>query len=413
MIYCVYDPRPSANEYASFFFNSMAKYGAHTGRAVVFLSRLEEAHHCTLFILTDHLSEDKIWRLKNNDVHIAAFNVTDSSYFSNAIRYAPNIESIDRIFMLSGLPVRNQSTDFTIDQDFTIRTVPAPFLPEKEWSIYGRLLHAGKLASLPYVPWSNIPGTTWIPWRDRSKKVLLRGGGHSRRIVLAMFLMRLGKLDCNSAAILFPYFDDKMNPDFKFCEDCRRSYKALAGNHYWNSGHRVDDCNSPAYIKDGRWDFSNLGHWNNRCPRSFYWMAEQFNKRYGGVEVEPFETLLSGRWITDQQHQEMLSRIAFTSDLKWIHSVYTPQRFWQGASAGAINFLPGRTSDQILFPNLQPGQDYITFNENFQGLEQELDISEADYEQISRSAKEKYDHWIQPGQFNINTNLLDYIFNTA
>ena len=405
----VYDPLPHHNEYASkMFFLPMRMYARDIGITTEECHDLEQAKNDTVVILTDHLSEERIQKLKNNGCRIAAFNVTDSSYFSNAIRYAPSIGLIDRIFMVSGLATRNDSTDFVVDPDFTIRQVPCPFLPEKEWGTYHFLLTSGRLASLPYVPWDPIPDIPWTPWGHRSQKVLLRGGGHSRRIILAMFLMRLGKLDCNSGVVLTPYFADSMNPAFRFCDKCRTAYKANR-KALWVGSAR--DCNSPAKAAIG-WDMSNLGHWNNRCPTSFYWMADRFNTKYGGINMKEMETLLNASWISDKAHQEMLARIAFTSDLKWIHSIYMPQRFWQGAAAGALNILPERTNDQQYFPLMQDGDHYLTFSEEMDILDHDFgQINQALHDHVSSNAKSHYDYWIRPRQYPINTNLLTHIFS--
>lgn len=412
MKYQVYDPKPYHNEYASrLFFVAMRRYALDNSIQMEEISSLDQSKNSNVVILTDHLSEDRIQQLKNNGCRISAFNVTDSSYFSNAIRYAPSIRDINKIFMVSGLQMTNESTDFVVEPDFTIKQVPAPFLSEPEWLIYLDLLSRNQLCSLPYVPWEPIPEIPWTPFHQRSQKVLLRGGGHSRRIILAMFLMRLGKLDCNSGMVLFPYFDDKMNPDFRFCHECRKLWK-LNQRASFLAPPSGNGCTSPARSETG-WDMSNLGHWNNRCPQSFYWMAEQFNKKYGGVDMNEMETLLNAKWITDRQHQEMLARIAFTSDLKWIHSIYAPQRFWQGAAAGALNFLPKRTRDQRLFPNLFDTVDYISFEEDFLLLEEDLEITEHDHTRIAGNAKVMYDHWIKPSQYPINTNLLRKIFEES
>jgi hypothetical protein len=411
MTYLVYDPKPYHNEYASrMFFDPMRAYARDHAIKVEECTNLDQAKDATVVILTDHLSEERILKLKNNGCRIATFNVTDSSYFSNAIRYAPSIGLIDRIFMVSGLPIHNDSTDFVVDPDFTIRPVPCPFLPEKEWEVYHFLLTAGRLESLPYVPWEPIPDIPWTPWSQRSQKVLLRGGGHARRIILAMFLMRLGKLDCNSGMMLGFYFSDAMNPQFRFCDYCRAIYKA-GGNRADYIEYASDLCTSPAYAGNKTWSLENLGFWNNRCPRSFYWMAEQFSKKHGPIDMKEMETLLNGNWITDKAHQEMLARIAFTSDLKWIHSIYMPQRFWQGASAGALNILPERTNDQKYFPEMSDGEHYLTFSEEMDILDHDFGtVNESLHEHVSGNAKRHYEQWIRPSQYPINTNLLAHIF---
>jgi len=407
----VYDPSPYHNEYASrMFFRPMRMFARDIGIKMEECHDLEQTKNDTVIILTDHLSEERIQKLKNNGCRIIAFNVTDSSYFSNAIRYSPSIGLIDRIFMVSGLPIRNDCTDFVVDPDFTIRPVPAPFLPQKEWETYQFLLTSGRLASMPYVPWDPIPDIPWTPWSQRSQKVLLRGGAHSRRIILAMFLMRMCKLDCNSGVVLTPYFTDDMNPQFRFCDACRTDYRRDGRAKYF-SGDTAVGCNGPHKELSG-WSLRDLGQWNNRCPRSFYWMAEQFSKKHGPINMKEMETLLNATWISDKAHQEMLARIAFTSDLKWIHSIYMPQRFWQGAAAGALNILPERTNDQKYFPLMEDGDHYLTFSEQMDILDHDFgQINQALHDHVANNAKSHYEYWIRPSQYPINTNLLTHIFS--
>lgn len=405
-----YDPPAGRNDYLTrMFFGPMQEWARHNAIHFNDCPDLDSAKNVNVAVLTDHLSEERIQRLKNNGCIISAFNVTDSSFFHNAIRYAPSIELIDRIFMLSGLPLINESTDFVVEPDFTIKQVPCPFLPQNEWEIYKRMLDAGKLLSLPYVPWNPLPDVTWVPFANRSQKVLIRGGGHSRRIILAMFLMLIDKLDCNSGMVLFPYFAENMNPAFRFCDPCRASFNTRYAPYAVDT---TRPCNSPAYAGNGKWDLSNLGFWNNRCPNSFYWMADRFQERYGPINHKDIETLFNGKWMVDEEHQRLLARITFTSDLKWIHSIYTPQRYWQGALAGSVNLLPKRTNDQRLFPDLKDGDDYITFDETFDDLSAVLNISEEQYNHISANARRKYDQWIRPTQHDISTNLIRYIYDS-
>lgn len=411
MNYVVYDPRPYANEYASkMFFHPMMAYARDNDIRIEEISVLDNAKNVNVFIITDRLSEERILQLKNNGCHIFAFNVTDSSYFSNGIRYAPSIHLIDKIFMVSGIATTNDSLDFVVEPDFTIKPVASPFLSSDEWVTYTGLAVAGKLESLPYVPWEPIPDIPWTPWEERSKKVILRGGGHSRRIILAMFLMRLGKLDCNSGMVLTPYFSNHMDPAFRFCDNCRSYYKQRGNRAVFSYEDNIGGCTSPARA-DRFWDLSNLGHWNNRCPNSFYWMAIKFGEKYGRVDMNEMETLLNAKWISDKDHQQMLGRIAFTSDLKWIHSIYAPQRFWQAAAAGCLNILPERTNDQCYFPEISDGTDYLTFSEQMDILDHDFgQINEALFNHITSNVRMKYEQWIRPTKYAISTNLLQHIF---
>jgi hypothetical protein len=165
----------------------------------------------------------------------------------------------------------------------------------------------------------------------------------------------------------------------------------------YNDGHSV-------------WGLGDIGQWNNRCPRSFYWMAEEFQKQHGPVDMNHVEKMLNARWLHPQEYMDMLSRITFTSDYKWVHSIYAPQRFWEAASAGCINILPERTNDQVYFPLMEEGVHYLTYDESMGDLNTEARIDEKRYNDIAGAARELYTKWIEATEYTINNNLLAHIF---
>lgn len=407
----IYDPLPYGNEYASkLFFRNMRAFGSSEGRPLGVCENLDTVKNQAVVVLTDHLSEERIDRMKNNGCRIIGFNVTDSSYISGAIRYARNLQLVDKIFTLSGIPTTNEGAETGVDANMNVVSVPKPFLDEPNWKVFDYLRRSGKLISLPYCPWEKVPQMERQPWAKRSQKVIIRGGGHARRFLLALFLMRIDRLDINSGLILSPYFDDAMNPQFRFCDDCRESYRH-AGKRVYDAPFDPVQCNSPARTGSVGWDLSDLGQWNNRCPKSFFWMAEQFEKRHGPVDIGPVETMLNARWLSPHEHLGMLGRILFTSDLKWEHSIFMPQRFWEGASAGCINLLPQRTTNQQYFPDVKPGLHYLVYEDaTFKNLELASMLDERSYNQIAGDARAVFDHWIDIDRFGINTNLLDHIF---
>ena len=105
----------------------------------------------------------------------------------------------------------------------------------------------------------------------------------------------------------------------------------------------------------------------------------------------------------------MLGHILFSSDLKWIHSIYQPQRFWEAAAAGCINVLPQRTASQSYFPITTPGQHYLLFDESMNTLDEDFRISEPEYNDMAKQTRELFDKWIQPTVYAINTNLMTYM----
>lgn len=405
----IYDPAPYRNEYASkLFFASMRQYAAANGIQCRNIESLLEAERGeVLVILTDHLNTDLILMLKNNGTKIVGFNVTDSSYIAQSIRYSDALSLVDLIFMVSGVQNTNAGSEIAVDSKFRVTLVDKPFLDPASWQIFDYLRRAGRLQSLPYAPWAPIPEATREPFNRRSQKVILRGGGHARRFLLALFLHVIDKLDPNSGFVLFPYFAEDMNPQFRYCDACRSAYR----HDRWANRRLADleHCNSPAMV-NGELTMADLGQWNNRCPNSFFWMAEQFARYHGSVDMKLVEDMLNARWLEPKEHMAAMSRITFTSDLKWVQSIYKPQRFWEAAAAGCINVLPMRTMAQDYFPHTVAGHHYLVYEETFKNLELAFSIDESSYNEMAGDCRRLYETWIAPSIFGMNTNLLERIF---
>jgi hypothetical protein len=405
-----YDPIPVGNEYCTIMFlHPLIECARDRGHQVGECNpdTVRDSH---VVLLTDHLTEERIYRLKENGNKIIGINVTDSSYISGAIRYAKSLPLVDLIFMVSGVQAANEDFDLVLTDDFELQQVPKPFLDPQNWAVFDRLVKAEKLKSLPYVPWTRINPPPWTPWAQRSQKTILRGGGHSRRFMLALFLMLKDRLDPNSGFVLRPYFADDMNPQFRFCEACRRTQRAEGVANY--HPENLQFCNSPAhgsFDNNREFDVKDLGHWNNRCPNSFFWFAEEFAKRYGPLDMEIVKKMLNARWLHPDEHMAMLGRILFTSDLKWIHSIYQPQRYWEAAAAGCINVLPERAIMQIYFPETKPYDHYLVYGEKMRQLDMEFRIDEGPYREMAAANRNLFDRWIQPTTYRTNTNLLEHM----
>lgn len=405
-----YDPIPVGNEYCTIMFlHPLLECAKDRGHQVAECNpdTVRDSH---VVLLTDHLTEERIYRLKENGNKIIGINVTDSSYISGAIRYAKSLPLVDLIFMVSGVQAANEDFDLVLTDDFQLEQKFKPFLDPENWTVFDRMVKAEKLKSLPYVPWQRINPPPWTPWGQRSQKTILRGGGHSRRFMLALFLMLKDRLDPNSGFVLRPYFDDAMNPQFRFCDACRRTLReeGVANYHPEN----LQFCNSPAhgsFDSNAEFAVADLGQWNNRCPNSFYWFAQEFAKRHGPVDMEIVKKMLNARWLHPDEHMAMLGRILFTSDLKWIHSIYQPQRYWEAAAAGCINVLPERAIMQIYFPETKPHEHYLVYGEKMRQLELEFRIDEGPYREMAAANRNLFDRWIQPTSYRTNTNLLEHM----
>lgn len=223
-----------------------------------------------------------------------------------------------------------------------------------------------------------------------------------RRFILALKLMEIDRLDINSGFVTYPYFQESMNPQFRYCEGCRAAWKR--GKRYPFFGN--EKCTCPDQPLD------DLGRWNNVSPSKFF----DFSIRFLGRDNVTFnhhpaiEKLMNSEWLPQKRHLEMLARITFTTDLKWLFSIYAAQRFWDAAMVGCINVLPSRTTDQEYFPVMRAYEHYSIYNEDMGLLPLAFEIEEEGYNEIAKNAKNLYDQWMRPTNYAINTNLLKHIF---
>lgn len=401
----LYDPKPFRNDYLSpMYFRSMEAYAARNG---IQLRRIEDIRSQSSGVIVanaDYFDLDTVNTIKNNGCKLAAFSITDSSYISQSCREAAVMSKIDIIFAVTGIQRINEGREMVVKPDFTIGLEDRRFLPDQDWTAFNLMRISGRLKSLPYVHAERQPHVEAKPYSLRSQKALIRGGHHMRRFILCLKLMERDLLDINSGFITSHYFRDDMNPQFRYCDYCRDQWKKNGGHVY------IDGCNQDC--KNDHWkrgDYFDLGGWNNKCPNSF----DQLAKLMLGPsrDVAGIVRLLNGKWLSAEDHLKMLARITFTSDLKWLFSIYAAQRFWDAAMVGCVNLLPSRTADQDYFPAMTPGEHYVLFDENLESLvENTSAMTEAYYDKVSAAAKELYNQWLRPTDYQINTNLLRSIF---
>jgi hypothetical protein len=407
-----HDPGKAHEYLSTMFFAPLRSWLHANGHAVIDDNVLEKIHNATVITNADLLNLDSIAKLKNNGCKIVAFSCTDSSYISQSCRDAYLMSEIDLIFALTGIQKVNEGHEMVVDQDFNISLEKREFLPEDDWIVFNNMRKMGRLQSLPYVHWTKQPDIPPRPYSERSQRVLIRGGNHARRFVLALMLMRKDLLDTNSGFVTAPYFAEDMNPQFRYCDQCRHEFHPL--QHYsWKArAYGNDRCTSPAKWGDPKDWTTELGKWNNACPRSFYWLAEQFEKRHGPIDKPALERLLNAQWLPAKDHLEMLARITFTSDLKWLFSIYAAQRFWDAAMVGCVNVLPARSAQQEYFPPMNCIEHFTTYDEGMEHgqLIEDFSMDEADYNSVSRAARALYCEWIQATDYALNTNLLRRIF---
>ena len=410
----IFDPTPSTHEYLTkVWFHGLRQYAGSTGIKIRTANSLLETKNSTLLCLADFLNTETIGVLKNNGNRIVAFSITDSSYVSQSCREASEMAGVDLIFAATGLQKINEGHEFVVDQDFNVSLEKREFLPEDDWIVYNNMRKMGRLQSLPYPHWVRLPEQPVRPYSQRSQKVIMRGGLHARRFILALFLASQDLLDPNSGFVSSPYFADSMVPQFRYCDECRSLFRKH-GRQFPLVGTNVSSsaCNSPAKWGDPKDWCLDLGQWNNRCPASFYWMAIQLRNRHGGYcSNTMLEKLVNAPWLTAEAHQELLGRITFTSDLKWLFSIYAAQRFWDAAAAGCVNVLPSRTADQEYFPAMNPGEHYKLFREDCSKLPEDFITIGMQYNEITQNARALYDQWIKPDGGALNSNLCRHIVN--
>ena len=408
----IYDPNPVRNEYLSqMYFDSIVAYLNESGVNVTRICDLDGVRDSTILINGDFLTPDVIVRLKQGGNILISFDINDSSFLTGAYRFEQEALQIDLILKIAGIQKSNTNDDLAIDKDFNFTLKQRNFLPYDAWSTYSTMASRRTLQSLPYVPWVN-PDVVPKPYAERSGKVLVKGGNHFYRFMVFLNLLKRGFADANSSFHTADYFGSTMRQDLKYCPECVDARSNNKNVSPYRVGGKPTDCQSQAKWGDEGFDledYTTANHWNNKCPRSFYWLAAQFEKRHGPLDHGLLETALNGAFQSQHDFLEGLSKATFYTDLKWWPSIYAPPRFWESAAAGTINFLPNRTNDQTFFPHIQEGYHYMTFLEDFTRFNPE--ISPSRYEEMAGHCMGLFKTWIQPGRYKISANLIRHILS--
>lgn len=406
---CLYDPSPNRNEYLEkVYFRSLLAHNPNLIR----ISSLEWTKNATVLVNGDYLHPCVIRRLKEEKNTIIAFDINDNSLLSDTYRHAPELSQVDLIFKIGGVQKINHSFDLSIDGDFNFNLQPRSFLPDDLWIAYKALSDASRLQSLPYVPWGHkdAPERSYV---QRSGKVLVRGGNHFYRFMVFLNLLKIGRLDEGSSFATADYYREDMNSQFRYCHTCRLMRRDLPDSGFQEMPYRPEGCASIATWGgekvEGLDRYETANHWNNRCPASFMWLTQQFEKKHGPVDHQLTERCLNGTYESAEKFTEALSNATFYTDLKWLFSIYCPPRFWEAANAGTLNYLPRRTNEQNHFPHIEDGVHYLTFGEDFVGFNPY--VGEKAFTEITENAREAYTGWVQPGVHPISERLCRHIFS--
>lgn len=405
----LYDPKPHRHGYVTtMYYEPMLKYANDTGIQLEVVDTLLPTYGGGVICDADYLTPERIRHFRENSCDLFAFSCIDSAFLSETIRYNTEMMLINRIFMVSGVPNTNFSNVTVVDNDFGFRAEKRQFLPPTTWENFNFMRERGAIQSLPYPIWNRLPIPERKRFEDKRPTVLFRGGAHFLR-VLAYFRALLGGFaDDASGFMLGYYFMDRMDEQFRFCDECRRIYKQNNYRYPLGIPGGRDGCNS-AVDWGGELSFKNPGGWNNECPKSFFWLAEQYAKRYGAMDMNHLCNVLNFKSEEENGHRATVRDCRFFADCKWEFSIYASQRFWEGASVGTVNLLPRRANDQDYFPEMKDGEHYVTFADDFSDMTADIEKERFDY--IAENAYQIWDKWIKPTDYFISTNLLKHIFD--
>lgn len=385
------------------YFAGVCQYAQSKGLYIAPIADLDQVGNCTVICNAEQLKPSRIMGLKDRGNLIVSLDVNDSSFPNLSYERSKEMYFIDLIFKVSGIQQANSSKELSVDHDFNFSIVDEEFLPQEWWDIYRQMDQEGRMIPLPHVPWE-APHITSKPHDQRSGKILFRGGCQIYRFLTFLMAVKKGISDPNSSFATSVYFDDGMNPQYRFCDECRH------GDRGWKSDPH-EQCSSPAKWGE-TFDLSTrfeANRWDNKCPRSFMWLVEQFEKRHGELDHDAILRTIHGRFDSTESFMNVLGSSTFYADFKPIFSIYCPPRFWEAANAGTVNLLPSRTKDQKHFPDVKESSHYAAFREDFAGLDHEIDSHI--FDAITGNAKDLYETWIRHDRFPISENLAGYILS--
>ncbi len=413
----VYDPKPWANEYLSrMFLGSLRCYKKDVGPEIETLDTLDGVTGKIILIAGDHLSHERISQLKENKNKVVVFDINDSSYLSSTYFGSSLIPELDLIFKISGVPKKNITLEPAIDENFIITSKEVKYLPDEEWEKFMAIRH--KIKSLPYTLWTPLVPPSYQINRPRNNKVLVGGGNHFWRVILFFKLVQQGLNDPDSQFCTSHYFAENMAPQFRYCGPCREERKAHGRTPYHQHSFRPE-CTSiakwgePEDIVGGPGSGKpQYGMWNNRCPASFFWLAQQYEKLNGPLNSS-IEKALNGTFRHADDFVKSLGNASYYADYKWLNTIYAPPRFWEAASVGTVNLYPERTQDQEYWPPMESGEHYMTFPEDMDHRNGGFGINphehHKDWDRISRAAKDLYEGKIRGTRYAISNALLSYM----
>lgn len=401
-----------SNDYLSrLYFEPLRAFLRAQGIDIAYAPVDEELQDCVAIIHGDMMTQERAVRLKENNCQIVVFDINDSSYLSSSYIHTDAQNLVDLIFKVSGVPKQNEINETNLTRDFKIVVSREKYLPDEQWYEFDQIRH--KIRPLPYVLWEPLVPRDYqpVPQSERSGKVLIRGGNHFWRVILALRLMQDGLLDERSEFHTAAYFSPQMEKRFQYCDACKDE-KVQHGRALYDAPIRKSECTNPAVCWGidgeffggplyGRHEF---GLWNNRCPHSFLWLAKQFEKHRGPLDHAFLERAFAGDMRPKPEFIHDLGHASWAGDLKWLNTINVPPRFWEAASLGTPSFYASRVGDQDYWPHMTPWEHYFPYPEDMS----QFGVT-AKWDEMSRAVKDLYETKIRGTEYAISNALLEYM----
>ena len=384
----IYDPQPYKFPWLSnIYLNSIRSYREALGQPLTEIEDVNAVKNSVVIICSDYLAPDLIVRLKENHNFIVDFDINDNTDVTYTYRYADEMNLIDLIFSVSGVQKETHSFDSFVREDLSYTRVKTQFVTNK---FYFPMVAEGRILPLPHVPYTCHDRVQVIPYENRRKKAIVRGGHHYFRVHLALNLLSRGLLDGNSG------FPGKMYRH-QYCDECKEAFRTQKKMTYAYINEHPD---MPCRLKNWPHGLSKqVGHWNNSCLPRYFDLAAMYSKKYGlgGYGLDTIEEIFHTSFVAEPVWiGRVLNEAIVFADHKWVFSINIPPRFWEAAMAGTIAMFAERTNDQEYFPSMKDGEHYLTYKEDFSDLEKIGDITREQFDMITRNAGELYDKWIKP-----------------
>lgn len=365
----IYDPDRKNSFLTDIFFAAFKNQLGYEPLAI-----LGAARNDTVIIHADNLTPALIQTLRENGNKIVACDINDSSQIS-----FPEFWRVDLILKFAGIQTTRISPKAWLDDTLGVTKIEGKFMGDVEYAHYREVVDAGRIMSIPYIPWGQKRDINFLPYEQR-RPVLVRGGNHLMRWVLFLHLASKGLLDEGSQFFATYYLH-------QHCDKCRETHAKEGRIRY--TGEPLGCPNQPEVTPE---TLNEGWRWNNRCIPRFYWLAEQFAKGEGRkVDFGFLEQALHGAPVGWPEFFDLLAKYRIYADHKLIFSIYAPPRFWEAASAKTVNLVPRRTNSQLYFPEMQEGVHYLTFSEDLSDIQEVIEgMGPEQYREISENAYDLY-----------------------